>query len=138
MVSIKICPKCGSKDVEVDTSNIVGNIGAIPQGYVCNHCSFTSPFFPEIESENVEEFQEEFKKGQEDEPKHEDKTYSSVDIRYGNFLVFWWKITGVIMIILGIFLGLQFYPLFFLVLLGIIQLLIVYHKHISKVLGITK
>lgn len=42
---IKICPRCGSIDVDATT----GTGYVSPPLYVCNQCNFTGPIFPEVE-----------------------------------------------------------------------------------------
>ena len=42
---IKICPRCGSIDVDATT----GTGYVSPPLYVCNRCSFSAPIFPEVD-----------------------------------------------------------------------------------------
>lgn len=42
---IKICPRCGSIDVDATT----GTGYVSPPLYVCNRCNFTGSIFPEVE-----------------------------------------------------------------------------------------
>lgn len=43
---IKVCPRCGSMDVDATT----GTGYVSPPLYVCNRCNFSGPIFPEVES----------------------------------------------------------------------------------------
>jgi predicted RNA-binding Zn-ribbon protein involved in translation (DUF1610 family) len=50
---IRVCPRCGSKNIDIDT----GVVGIAPF-YICKSCGFGSPLFPEVsqtEAETVEE-----------------------------------------------------------------------------------
>lgn len=52
-VIMLICPKCGSTDVEIDDSVI---IGMFPESYICNKCKNMSSFFPDVDKKDVETF----------------------------------------------------------------------------------
>jgi transcription elongation factor Elf1 len=49
---IKVCPRCGSMDVDATT----GTGYVSPPLYVCNRCNFSGTIFPEVE--NVEALKE--------------------------------------------------------------------------------
>ena len=44
-LGIKICPRCGSIDVDATT----GTGYVSPPLYVCNRCNFSAPIFPEVD-----------------------------------------------------------------------------------------
>jgi len=46
---IKICPRCGSMDVDATT----GTGYVSPPLYVCNRCGFAGSIFPELDSEEA-------------------------------------------------------------------------------------
>ena len=51
MPSVKVCPKCGSENVKVDTDNVKAAVGLSVPAYKCLDCFFSGPLFPEIEKE---------------------------------------------------------------------------------------
>lgn len=59
---VKICPKCGSTDVQVDFSNASFAIGS-PVSHNCNSCGTVGMVFPEVEESKVEEFRKKLKGG---------------------------------------------------------------------------
>jgi len=122
-----VCPKCGSTNVDRDTSVIVGNLGALPDMYVCNDCENTSPFFPEIDKDDLPKFRKEIKA----QPKSEksEQVYETVDLRYGNFLVLLWKLLGFLGIIIGLIIA--FFDLTFglvIIAASLFQLAVAYKK----------
>lgn len=46
---IKICPRCGSMDVDATT----GTGFVSPPLYVCNRCGFAGAIFPELDNEDA-------------------------------------------------------------------------------------
>jgi len=59
---MKICPKCGSTDIMVDRSTIMG---IMPVVYVCDNCGNTAAFFPDVERKNIEKFRKAIKESKE-------------------------------------------------------------------------
>ena len=57
----KICPKCGSVDVQIDNS-MHGSAYGLPSVFECKDCGFTSSFFPEVDEKEIEEFRKKIKK----------------------------------------------------------------------------
>jgi hypothetical protein len=60
---IKICPKCESTDIAINTDMFTGQGGAFFSDY-CKNCNYGYPygsFFPEIEESEVETFRKELK-----------------------------------------------------------------------------
>ena len=51
IVAVKVCPKCGSENVKVDTDNVKAAVGLSVPSYKCLDCWFSSPLFPEIDKE---------------------------------------------------------------------------------------
>ena len=49
MVAVKVCPKCGSENVKVDTDNARAAAGLSVPCYKCMDCWFSGPLFPEID-----------------------------------------------------------------------------------------
>jgi len=56
---VRICPKCGSTDIMVDHSTIVG---IMPVVYVCNNCGTTAAFFPDVDRADIEKFRNKINK----------------------------------------------------------------------------
>jgi transcription elongation factor Elf1 len=54
----RVCPNCGSTDVSVDRSDVVGMLG-LDYGYKCGNCGFSSKLFPEVPVEDMGEYQQE-------------------------------------------------------------------------------
>ena len=50
---VKVCPKCNSLNLKVDSTLIF--LGA-PSNYICKECGYTDSFFPEVEITKVKEF----------------------------------------------------------------------------------
>jgi len=63
---IKICPRCGSIDVDATT----GTGYVSPPLYVCNRCNFSGSIFPEVDVEALKEFKP--SAGSEEEKADED------------------------------------------------------------------
>ena len=61
MKTIRICPKCGSIDLEKDDKKGLTYLGGISPNYKCNSCKFSSPLFPEIDIENIKKFRKNLK-----------------------------------------------------------------------------
>ena len=61
---LRICPKCGSANVTLDSSNIggwaLGTFSSVK--YICKKCGFINIVFPEIEIGNVEDFRKKLKR----------------------------------------------------------------------------
>ncbi len=53
MPSVKVCPKCGSENIKVDTNPKVA-AGFSPPVYPCIDCGFSGSMFPEIRRETAE------------------------------------------------------------------------------------
>lgn len=61
MVGVRVCPNCGSTDVSRDKVGVAAMMG-LDFGYRCGNCGYASKLMPEIEPDELEEFQEEFEK----------------------------------------------------------------------------
>jgi hypothetical protein len=133
---MKICPKCGSTDIVRDSADMMGSMGVIPQAYVCNNCKTSAPVFPELENpQDLEKFKQDIEISNE-ELKDSEHKLSTVDTRYGSFVKWIWKWTGIFGIIGGVILSF-IDPLFYLVIIaGAVQLLVVYNKEIKKAIFI--
>ena len=61
---LRICPKCGSANVTLDSSNIggwaLGTFSSVK--YICKKCGFNNVVYPEIEFDKVEDFRKKIKK----------------------------------------------------------------------------
>ena len=57
---IKICPKCGSINIELERIS-KSLIGITPPTYRCKKCGLTQKIFPEIEIGKIEEFRKKIK-----------------------------------------------------------------------------
>ena len=51
MLSVKVCPKCGSENVKIDTDNVKAVVVLSVSAYKCLDCLFSGHLFPEIEKE---------------------------------------------------------------------------------------
>jgi hypothetical protein len=125
---VMVCPKCKSPDIEMDTTNPVQPAFGLPPMYICHKCGHSGNAFPEVPMSEIEEFEKEAKKEglTNSSPDKTPKT----DSRYGNFGVrVLWKISGPILLLLGIFL-LFIRPIFgtILMLLGLLMIYITYFK----------
>ncbi|MBD3304637.1 signal recognition particle-docking protein FtsY [Candidatus Woesearchaeota archaeon] len=65
---VKICPKCGSIDVEIEKDNAAKVRYGAPLNCVCKSCGFRSAVFPEVEERKIEEFRKGIKKVEEEIP----------------------------------------------------------------------
>lgn len=53
---VKICPKCGSIDVQTDFSNPADWALGITPRYKCNSCNHESTIFPEVLVDEIENY----------------------------------------------------------------------------------
>lgn len=60
-MQVKMCPKCGSLHMNWVIGGITGYI------YKCEDCEYTGPFILEVDSSDVQKFQEEIRKSREEE-----------------------------------------------------------------------
>ena len=51
MVTVKVCPKCGSENVKIDPTNVRSAVGLSQPHYLCLDCGFSGQFFPEIDKD---------------------------------------------------------------------------------------
>ena len=51
MPAVKVCPKCGSENIKVDTDNARAAAGLSVSSYKCLDCGFSGQLFPEIYKE---------------------------------------------------------------------------------------
>jgi transposase-like protein len=56
----KVCPKCGSTKVDIDSG--VYTMGILPTRFVCSDCSYAGNFFPEVDESDVAKFRAKLKK----------------------------------------------------------------------------
>lgn len=76
---IRVCPKCGSIDVETEKDNAAKVRFGAPLNYVCKSCGFKNTVFPEVEEDKIEAYRKEIKEAEEipeiieEEPKPEPK-----------------------------------------------------------------
>lgn len=54
---VKICPNCGSKNIEKDRTKWLNTLG-LDNVHVCNECNFEGRFFLTIDEEKVDEAKE--------------------------------------------------------------------------------
>src|SRR5512136_2774717 len=81
---IKICPRCGSIDVDATT----GTGYVSPPLYVCNRCNFSAPIFPEVDDiealkkmkQSTESGKQESDWGEESEPADEEEETDEQDM----------------------------------------------------------
>lgn len=127
---MKICPNCGSVDIEQDTSSIIGSIGVTPTAYICNNCKRSSEFFPEIIPEKVEEYRKELKKFKESEENKKtlEEVQERVDTRYSKFVLKIERFSCFVLLIVGVILT-ALNTVFFPLLLGSILCLLVLYKN---------
>ena len=78
----KICPKCGSIDVQTDFSNPAVWAYGTQSNYKCNSCGFLSGVFPEIPQNEIESYIKELKQELK-EGKIENKKQNLVDTSTG-------------------------------------------------------
>jgi hypothetical protein len=125
---VMVCPKCKSPDVESDRTNPLQPAMGLPQIYLCNRCGHSGPNFPEVELSELEHFETEAKKEKLVDTK-EDAT-PKVDSRYGVFEVrVLWKITGPVILLLGILLAFKEFILGAIaILFGLVMIYITYFK----------
>jgi hypothetical protein len=81
---VKFCPKCNSTDIKIDFSNP----GLLGSGFVntsrCNHCGYSTNFFPENEVSKIQPI-----KKIENVEKRE-----LVNATYGKTINWWWRKIG--------------------------------------------
>lgn len=65
MTGIKVCPNCGSTDVERESSGVAAMMG-LDFGYRCNTCDYTSKLFIEVEPDKLEDLQQELEEANPD------------------------------------------------------------------------
>lgn len=53
---VKICPKCGSKDVQTDYSNAAVWAYGAPTSNKCDNCSHVAKVFPEVAESELKDF----------------------------------------------------------------------------------
>jgi hypothetical protein len=118
---VMVCPKCKSTDVYRDSSFKLEGVG-LPAMYICGKCNYSGPVFPEVDVEDLEEFEKTVDE-QNLRDTNEDKV-ELVDTRYGNFIVKgWWKIIGPIALLFGfisLFVKFISFSIFLFVLGGVI------------------
>lgn len=54
---MRICPACGSEDIEADRTNILAMLG-MDRGYSCPECGYSGRLFLDIDGEKLEEAKE--------------------------------------------------------------------------------
>jgi fused signal recognition particle receptor len=64
---VKICPKCGSTDIEIEETNPAKIKYGAPLNSFCKSCGFRNVVFPEVEEDKIEEFRKDIKKAEEEE-----------------------------------------------------------------------
>lgn len=90
---IRICPQCGSDDVEADFTEAAMARAGGSNKWHCNHCDYIGMVFPEVPLSEVPDDPIPV----EDLPERE-----QVDLSYGKGMRGAWKITGPIGMILSI------------------------------------
>ena len=94
---VKICPQCNSKDVSNDFSNFaLARTGLKEQK--CNHCGFTGQFFPEVEISKIPPIKKLKEVGKRE----------IVNTRHGRRILWLWKYTGPLGILISLILIFQF------------------------------
>lgn len=56
MVYVRVCPRCGSHNVKMSRTPLVGYLGYHTPN-VCQNCGFTSVFFPEVQLEQAKKIE---------------------------------------------------------------------------------
>jgi hypothetical protein len=98
---VRICPACNSTDISYDHSNaaLVG-LGMTNNAFVCNNCGNKSSFFPEITCDNVPSVKQPTKR-------------QLVNTQYDSNINWLWRITGPVILLIGIILMFIKIPYFF-------------------------
>ena len=98
---VMVCPKCKSPDIYRDTSNKLTGAMGLPSMYVCNVCGHSGPVFPEVDINELDNFEKEVdKKGLRDTTKDNSEL---IDTSYGKGIVRgYWKVIGPLAIIFGL------------------------------------
>ncbi len=127
---VKVCPKCKSPDIRMDTSNQIQGALGLPSLYICNKCEHSSYSFPEVELSELKDFENEASKEKIIDTKKDNTPI--VDTSYGKFEVrVIWKITSFFTIFLGIYFIFKLnspYDGLVLMLCGLIMFYITYFK----------
>ena len=129
---VTVCPNCKSTDVAPDKDNKLIAMGA-PLTYVCANCGHTGYSFPEVDLEELDDFEKEVHQQILDEAMSDDSP--KVDVSYGAFVVrIIWKLTGPLMLLAGIYLlGVNTIVGIVAILLGLFMIYAAYfHKHIHN------
>jgi hypothetical protein len=126
----KVCPECGSLDVEQEKDNPLVAEG-LPERWVCQRCGHSAYIFPEVALNKIPEFQNIMERNmiKDDSEK--------VDVSYGRFETqIIWKLTGPLLFIVGLVMlflpetekiGI-FYP-YLIMGIGIFMVYIAYNAH---------
>ncbi len=125
---IKICPTCGSPDIEADFSNAAAVADGFFYSKRCNNCGYNGGFFPEIPVSQLKK------------PKNpnEIKNNQYVDKTYIKGVIGIWKVTGIIVLLFGIFLlfipFMRTFALVFMIPLGTLSSIygLLYKNHKNK------
>ena len=62
MKQIKICPKCGSTNIDMAPGDLTG---ILPSSYQCYDCGLICPQMPLINKSDIENFRKELKSSEE-------------------------------------------------------------------------
>ncbi|MBW2975697.1 hypothetical protein KY366_08315 [Candidatus Woesearchaeota archaeon] len=60
---IKICPKCGGTDINIDPTFYAAFATGIPPRFSCKSCNHIILVFPEVKESEIEEFRKKLKEG---------------------------------------------------------------------------
>jgi hypothetical protein len=92
----KVCPECGSIDIEQEKDNPLSAEG-LPERWICQKCGHSSQIFPEVAIDKIPKFQEIARRNMLKDQSEK------VDLSYGRFEVnIMWKLTGPLIFIAGI------------------------------------
>jgi hypothetical protein len=122
--SVRICPACNSTDISYDFSNAaMVSLGMTNNAFVCNHCGNQGSFFPEIEKDKVPQLKMPEKRQLVNKP-------------VGSNINWWWRISGPVILLIGVILLLAKVPyLFYLSLIDVLPfgLIITINSYSEKI-----
>lgn len=93
----KICPKCGSIDVQVDFSNPVVWAYGTTTKYKCNSCGHMAPIFPDVFASKILNFRKKLKQKARIKPSKENLIDASTGF---NVAVYELVIIGVVVLLI--------------------------------------
>lgn len=92
---VKICPKCGSIDVDTDYSNPAVWAYGTTMKYKCSSCSYSNTLFPEVYKENIANYQKNLRKAL-DEGTLQTKKWDLIDASTGIPILIFYLLIGLL------------------------------------------